>query len=292
MPAISKREAEEFLVIVAGGCLLSANAGFINSSTLLQSGYTVTHVTGALTKASILLRDGNGVDFGFVMLNVLGFIIGSAICATIITKHVFHLSRCYIHVFTLGTLLLVLSYLLFFFFPDRRDYVYCVSVTCGMQNAMTTSYSGNVLRTTHMTGTATDIGIVLGRVLKGRYEDIWKLKLMVPMFISFFLGGLLAAVAFHEFSHNILVVNIALFGGTGLLYVIYLLHAIAKFDLKENTEEDIFSETNPNPGGSFEVTSALDDDKDEQLYPAPPAVGRPSGLQTRPLKLFLDAGAT
>ena len=38
LPAISQREAEEFGVIVAGGCLLSLNAGFINAATLLHSG--------------------------------------------------------------------------------------------------------------------------------------------------------------------------------------------------------------------------------------------------------------
>jgi uncharacterized membrane protein YoaK (UPF0700 family) len=260
LPAISEREAEEFVVIVAGGCLLSANAGFINSATFLQSGYTVTHVTGALTKASILLHDGDISDCGFVVLNILGFIFGSAVCATIITKQTFHLSRCYVNVFGLGTLLLLLSYLLYYSFPDRRDYVICVSIAGGMQNAMTTSYSGNVLRTTHMTGTATDIGIVLGRVLKGHYQDVWKLKLMVPMFISFFVGGLLAAVAFEEFAHNILIVNIALFGGTGLMYVFYLLHAIAKFDLVENEDDDSFSES----AGDREEELDLDDYSSEE----------------------------
>jgi uncharacterized membrane protein YoaK (UPF0700 family) len=242
VPAISQREAEEFVVIVAGGCLLSLNAGFINAATLLHSGYTVTHVTGALTKAAIFLQEGNTVDFGFIALNVVGFITGSALCAMTITKQSFHLCRSYLHVFTMGTLLLVASYLLSFYFPDRRDYVYCVSVACGMQNAMTTSYSGNVLRTTHMTGTATDIGIVLGRVLKGHWEDVWKLQLMVPMLLSFFLGGLLAAVSFEQQRQrqHILLVNVGLFGGTALLYAAYLFTAIARFDLTENIESDSF----------------------------------------------------
>lgn len=244
LPAISQREAEEFMVIVAGGCLLSMNAGFINSATLLHSGYTVTHVTGALTKAAIFLQDGNTVDFGFVALNILLFIVGSALCAMIITKQTFHLCRSYIHVFTLGTLLLLASYFLYFYLPHRRDYVYCVSVACGMQNAMTTSYSGNVLRTTHMTGTVTDIGIVLGRICKGHWEDLWKLQLMVPMLLSFFLGGLLAAVLFEKLGgakHYILLCNVVLFGGTGLVYTGYLFTAIARFDLTENRVDDSFS---------------------------------------------------
>jgi uncharacterized membrane protein YoaK (UPF0700 family) len=107
-------------------------------------------VTGALTKAAIFLQEGNTVDFGFITLNILCFILGSALCAMTITKQSFHLCRSYLYVFAMGTLLLLASYLLAFYLPHRRDYVYCVSVACGMQNAMTTSYSGNVLRTTHM----------------------------------------------------------------------------------------------------------------------------------------------
>ena len=86
------------------------------------------------------------MDFGFILLLVSGFMTGSALCAMTITKQSFHLCRSYLHVFAMGTLLLLASYMLSFYFPHRREYVICVSVACGMQNAMTTSYSGNVLR--------------------------------------------------------------------------------------------------------------------------------------------------
>jgi hypothetical protein len=36
------------------------------------------------------------------------------------------------------------------------------------QNAMVTAYSGAVLRTTHITGMSTDIGIVIGKYLRDR----------------------------------------------------------------------------------------------------------------------------
>ena len=43
---------------------------------------------------------------------------------------------------------------------DRRNYL--ASVGCGLQNATTSTYSGAVVRTTHVTGLFTDLGILLG----------------------------------------------------------------------------------------------------------------------------------
>ena len=264
---IGKRQAEEFLVITAGGCLLSLNAGFINGATLLHSTYTATHVTGALTKSSLFLQEGNTVDFGFIILNVLGFILGSAICAITITKQSFHLCRSYLYVFAMGTALLLASFFISFYYPDSRNYVYCISVASGMQNAMTTSYSGNVLRTTHMTGTATDIGIVIGRILKGHYEDVWKLKLMVPMMLSFFLGGLLAGVAYDHLAeqHHILLINVGIFGGTGLLYLIYLVTAIVRFDLVEKKDDDSFCSSAYGEEGKETKGDVFSDNDDDAL---------------------------
>ena len=50
----------------------------------------------------------------------------------------------------------------------RSREVYSLSVlvaaACGLQNAMCTSHFGAIIRTTHLTGTVTDIGSTLGRI--------------------------------------------------------------------------------------------------------------------------------
>ncbi|MCV5232039.1 DUF1275 domain-containing protein, partial [Escherichia coli] len=45
---------------------------------------------------------------------------------------------------------------------------YLASAACGLQNAMITTFSGAVVRTTHMTGIITDLGIMIGESLRGR----------------------------------------------------------------------------------------------------------------------------
>ena len=65
------------------------------------------------------------------------------------------------------------------------------SFAAGMQNALATFFSGAVVRTTHVTGTATDVGIELASFMTGRSTDTWKLRLLTYFLFAFFLGGFL-----------------------------------------------------------------------------------------------------
>ena len=68
---------------------------------------------------------------------------------------------------------------------------------CGLQNAITTTFSGAVIRTTHTTGLITDIGVVLGQAVF-RWEEgrrhVWKLSVFVPLYVGFVVGGMVAVL--------------------------------------------------------------------------------------------------
>jgi uncharacterized membrane protein YoaK (UPF0700 family) len=75
----------------------------------------------------------------------------------------------------------------------------------GLQNAMITKLSHGEIRTTHVTGMITDIGIELGKALywnSGRYPamqvraNVLKLKNLTTLVLLFFLGGTLGSVGF------------------------------------------------------------------------------------------------
>jgi len=76
--------------------------------------------------------------------------------------------------------------------------------TMGLQNAIITKISDAVIRTTHLTGMVTDIGIALGRmVYKGTRaigdtvsEDLAKLRLLGSLIVLFFTGGVIGALGF------------------------------------------------------------------------------------------------
>jgi uncharacterized membrane protein YoaK (UPF0700 family) len=42
---------------------------------------------------------------------------------------------------------------------------YLVCLGCGLQNGMCTTFSGAVIRTTHVSGILTDIGLIIGQAI-------------------------------------------------------------------------------------------------------------------------------
>lgn len=84
---------------------------------------------------------------------------------------------------------------------QSRDYTLLAALCliCGIQNGTITLVSRSVIRTTHLTGITTDLGIGLVRVfnrnlLRGKIDGEWKANGMRLGIILFFTGGSLAGV--------------------------------------------------------------------------------------------------
>jgi uncharacterized membrane protein YoaK (UPF0700 family) len=78
--------------------------------------------------------------------------------------------------------------------------------TMGLQNAIITKLSNSVIRTTHVTGMVTDIGIALGRIVsstsQGSAVDLSQefatLRLLISLVGLFFVGGITGALGFRH----------------------------------------------------------------------------------------------
>jgi uncharacterized membrane protein YoaK (UPF0700 family) len=70
-------------------------------------------------------------------------------------------------------------------------------MACGLQNALATQYSAAVVRTTHITGIVTDLGIALGKFVAGRGVDGWRVWLYLGLLFGFASGGAAGGQAFH-----------------------------------------------------------------------------------------------
>ena len=68
--------------------------------------------------------------------------------------------------------------------------------TMGLQNALITKISRAEIRTTHVTGIVTDIGIELGKALSGAQANAAKLRLLGGLLLAFACGGFVGALAF------------------------------------------------------------------------------------------------
>jgi uncharacterized membrane protein YoaK (UPF0700 family) len=78
----------------------------------------------------------------------------------------------------------------------KRDFalIGLLCLACGLQNGAITSVSKAVVRTTHLTGITTDLGIGLVRILSGKkhqrhWPDEWKANFMRVGIILFFITG-------------------------------------------------------------------------------------------------------
>eukprot|EP00953_Heterococcus_sp_UTEX-ZZ885_P000665 878-Heterococcus_DN1.PRE.2 len=139
-----------FRYVVPAAALLAFNAGYMNCLGMrAYHGEVVSHVTGHATKAAEELGTNS----------MSGTVVFLAMCAGITPDR-----------------------------EHRKPYfcLYMLAMACGMQNAMTTRYSGAVVRTTHLTGMFTDMGLLIGHMLRSDrdFQDMWKFSLFIPIILG------------------------------------------------------------------------------------------------------------
>lgn len=104
----------------------------------------------------------------------------------------------------------------------QRYFVYACACAMGLQNSLTSKYSGNTLRTTHATGATTDLGIAIGHYMTGRYEDMWKIKLHGTAILGFLVGGIAGRLAYIRYQELALVFNVSMTTFLGCAHLVWV----------------------------------------------------------------------
>lgn len=207
-PALHERDSQEQGIIIVGGSVLSFNAGWINAITFLEGGIGVSHVSGTLTLIGISITTAETKLFIKLFFCLLSFLVGSIMTGMIIPYSSFHLGRQYNRALLLESLFLLIGLIINTAAPKSIFFFFALSIACGIQNAITTKFSGNILRTTHHTGTVTDIGIFIGRAIMGHHQDTWKLYVLCPLPISYAFGAAIGTASYIKLNHISLIFNI------------------------------------------------------------------------------------
>ena len=156
------------------------------------------------------------LHFGMV---IGSFFIGAILSGFIIQTRVLQLGHRY------GVALWLESFFIFIAVPLFRHEslygVYCLACACGLQNAMVTTYSGTVVRTTHGSGMFTDLGIFLGHALRGLPIDSLRIRMSLLVISGFLSGGVAGTVLFHHLGYFSLFIPAAITAGFALGYEIY-----------------------------------------------------------------------
>lgn len=161
--------------VVAHWFLLSLNAGYVNVGGFLGTGRFVTHVTGFATLFGVDLTTRHLVEALGILTVPAYFLAGSLLAGLLIDRPIFRGKKPHFdYVMGLSSLCLFLAafggYMEFFgdFSSEfRLKHVYVLlALLClasGLQNGAITSSSGSSVRTTHLTGLTTDLGLGLAR---------------------------------------------------------------------------------------------------------------------------------
>lgn len=206
--------------VFAGGALLAFIAGIINATGFLGVQHQgITHLTGTTTLLGIAIGHLD-VPLALHFFALIGaFMAGCVVSGLIIQDSTLRLGRRYGVVLVLESLLLVAAVPLLSQEIVFGDYL--ASAACGLQNAMVSTYSGAVLRTTHFSGTLTDLGIFLGHRLRGLPVDSRRVRLLLALVFAFLVGAVAGTWLFGEMTYRALYVPALLTGVTGSVYGIY-----------------------------------------------------------------------
>ena len=192
--------------ILAGSVMLALNAGFINSVALLSfANNAVSHVTGTATIAADALSRADWTVLEQTGGIVLSFLIGAILSGVIIGNEALRMGRRYGVALLLESALLLAAWYGFTHGGYHAEWL--ASAACGLQNAMVATYSGSVIRTTHLTGIVSDIGSALGNFVAGRGLAKMQLKLQMSVFLAFIAGAAAGAVVFRGYAYDAVLVN-------------------------------------------------------------------------------------
>ena len=176
--------------------LLSLLAGMVNVISLLLFFIPATHFTGNITQFVLAFNEGNWATMVELLGLILCFLAGGVLSGMLFSKKKFEPTKRY------GLLLILfgsMMLLLFIFGLRDEKWLYFFSFVVGTQNGMFIFYHGIIVRTSHFTGYLTDIGVVLGRLIRGQKKDRWKVLFYFTSMVCFGIGGTISFLLYEKF---------------------------------------------------------------------------------------------
>jgi len=195
------------------GVSLAFVAGAVNAAGLLAVGEYTSHMTGVVSGMADNLALGR-LDLVLAGLEAfIAFVMGAAVSAMLINWSRRRNSR---REYALPLLLEAVLLLVFGLMGAQLNLTMAaemsltIGLLCfvmGLQNAIITKVSNAEIRTTHVTGLATDLGIELGKLMYWNRQaqqpgqdkvqsNRERLRLHSGLIAAFFIGGLVGALAF------------------------------------------------------------------------------------------------
>ncbi len=198
--------------------LLAFQGGLLNVAGFLGVGRFVSHVTGFATLFGVEAANQNWVVALGMMTVPVFFLIGTVFSGWFIERRVIK-EEAPNYKMVFGVLILTIFLVLIlghkgFFGPFHETlytfgsflYLFFLAFICGTQNAVISSYSNRIIRTTHLTGLTTDLGIGLVRIWTYRKHasknrELKTIYIVLGIIVFFVLGSFLGAILFGRLAY-------------------------------------------------------------------------------------------
>jgi uncharacterized membrane protein YoaK (UPF0700 family) len=197
--------------------LLSFVAGIVNVSGLFAVQRLTTNVTGHFAFFADEMSQKNFGTALVYLLYILAFFLG-AFCSNLLVEMVSGKNVRWVNALPVGieiSILTSISLLHPALVLHHADAVACLLLfAMGLQNALVTSLSNSVVRTTHLTGLFTDLGIELSQIFfytkPEQQQRLWaSIKLRLTIICCFFLGGVAGGLGYMVTGNYILMLAVA-----------------------------------------------------------------------------------
>lgn len=210
-----------------GTGVLAFIAGLVNAVGYLGFRHeSISNMTGNASLLGVALGQADGGETTHWAFAIAAFVLGTMLSALIVQQSTLKLGRRYGVALTLESLLLFAA--VPFFDASSSIGLYLASIAMGLQNGMVSAYSGALIRTTHVTGILTDLGIYLGHLLRGLAVDRLRLRVCLVVAITFTSGSVAGAVIFERLRERAVLIPAILTGVCGVCYGVYRQYAITE----------------------------------------------------------------
>lgn len=190
--------------------ILAFNAGSVNAVALLVLAVPVGNLTGVTTQLGMDTAHPWRYESHVLTAILLGFLGGAAIAGALLASVRAPLASRHALVLSAQAVLLLLAAAAFptdapgwsgleinavkvhltgMGFEETAVQALLAAAALGLQNGLTSSFRGMAIRTTHFTGTVTDLGLMLGRSRQDGI-DKWKLVILTVTLLLFLSGGI------------------------------------------------------------------------------------------------------
>jgi uncharacterized membrane protein YoaK (UPF0700 family) len=205
--------------------LLSFVAGIVNVSGLFAVQRLTTNVTGHFAFFADEMAKKNFDQAIIYLLFIFAFLLG-AFFSNLLVEIISKIDERFINSIPVGIEIAILTFIAFL--DPASIQTWANTVAClllfsmGLQNALVTSLSNSVVRTTHLTGLFTDLGIELSQLFFYKEKEqqqklIASIKLRLTIIAFFFIGGVTGGYGYLLIGIKVLLLSVIILIGA-LIY--------------------------------------------------------------------------